>query len=108
MERIARTALVAGQAWIEVCKRPVAFEPQMPADRRAGSHSAANTTAFAVLAEVLTAGSRTSDRATPRLRVRPRRPLLFKAPPGRGSVWFSRNKRSLIQFIIKALQKQVY
>lgn len=54
MERIARTVLVAGWAQIEVCKRPVAFEPQMPADRRAGNHSAANTAAFAVLAEVLT------------------------------------------------------
>lgn len=91
LERIARTALVAGQAWIEVCKHPVAFEPQMPADRRAGNHSAANTTAFAVLAEVLTAGSRISGRAAPRLRVRPRRPLLFKAPRGGGvSVVFTK------------------
>lgn len=96
LERIARTVLVAGRAQTEVCKHPVAFEPQMPADRRAGNHSAANMAAFAVLAKVLTAGSRTSGRAAPRLRVRPRRPLLFKAPQWRGrgagsgwSVWFS-------------------
>lgn len=84
LERIARTVLVAGRARIEVCEHPVAFEPQMPADRRAGNHSAANMAAFAVLAEVLTAGSRTSGRAAPRLRVRPRCPLLFKAPQWRG------------------------